>query len=184
MEDDDTKISGNELGDSDSGEVETDQAGETREISTAVAQDKSPRRKRKLFLFAGLGVCVAILMSCIAWNAFFKAEEKTTAVIYAIRQEDSILALDSFVIPCSGGNFTYIALNVSFKVPAGPLRNEMEKKRAFIRAKIYDLLKTYIDQPGEIPIPEAIKDLIAKGVNGALSKGRVNELYLTQFLLI
>lgn len=184
MGNDDKKISGNELDDDDRGETVEIENADSRVSTTESTEKKSLWKKRAVILFAFVCLGITAVLSFNAWVVLPKEEPQKTAVIQVKRQAESLLKIDSFVIPYDKSNFSYVSLSVSFQVAENSLRNEIINKERFIRDKIYELLLTYFNQTAEIPTPEPVKDLIAKEVNGALSKGEVNKLYLTQFLFI
>jgi len=92
--------------------------------------------------------------------------------------------MDAFLIPFSHGKFSYISLNVSIEVPTGRMRNEIIAKKDLIRGRIYDFLLAYARDLANAPVPNDIKTIISKSVNGSLSNSSVRELYLTQFIVV
>ena len=80
--------------------------------------------------------------------------------------------------------FTYISLSISFKLPNKGLKGEMIEKKEQIRGIIYDVLREEIKKAKEIPPLEKIKAFIIKRVNSAISTGKIDDVYITQFLAV
>jgi flagellar basal body-associated protein FliL len=178
------KISGNELED-DNLDENAENGNDPSQVSPIeTAGKKSLLTKRAVIVITTVCFCITAFISMSAWYVFSKETPRKAAVVEAENKEESLLKMDSFVIPYNKDNFSYISFSVSLCVPEGSLREEMITKKGLIRGKIYELVLTYLDQSGEIPAPEPVKGLIAESINDALSEGEVNELFLTQFLLI
>ncbi|GAG19995.1 unnamed protein product, partial [marine sediment metagenome] len=98
---------------------------------------------------------------------------------------DQLLIFHSFVIPLKENReFTYISLSISFSVPNIELKREMIEKKGRLRGIIYDMLREEMNKVKEIPPLEKLKESITRGVNAALSAGKVNKVYITNFLAV
>jgi flagellar basal body-associated protein FliL len=69
-------------------------------------------------------------------------------------------------------------------VPNEELKREMMEKKDQLRGIIYDILREEIYKAKEIPSLKKLKEFIIRGVNIALSTGKVNEVYITKFLAV
>ena len=106
------------------------------------------------------------------------------SVSIAIPREE-ILTLDSFVIPAEGNkDFTYVFLSISVKLPNKEVKREVAEKQGSLRGIIYDTLVREIANTRDVPPPESLKELIIRGVNGALSTGRISEVFISKFLAL
>ena len=95
------------------------------------------------------------------------------------------LQLNDFVIPfAKSGTFTYASLNISFSLKNEEVWAEMINKKTWLRAIIYDRLSQEINRSGEMPALEKLKRLIMEEINRSLTSGKINEVYVTDILLI
>jgi flagellar basal body-associated protein FliL len=131
-----------------------------------------------------VGLIAAVIIGYQYWHAVSIPEPNETAMQQPVKAAVAPVKLDAFIIPYQSNNFSYIALDVFIKVPAGPLRNEMISKLGLIRGRIYEKLNGYIQEIEDVPAPDKIKTIISNVVTTSLSKGEIGELYLTQFLVI
>jgi len=129
-----------------------------------------------------LGVAGAVLS--VFWPMSPEFELETAAEPSTEPVEIVPVNMDAFLIPFSHGKFSYISLNVSIEVPTGRMRNEIIAKTDLIRGRIYDFLLVYARDLANTPVPNDIKTIISKSINGLLSNGSVHKLYLTQFIVI
>jgi len=200
MLDNDKQFEGNELDDSsdDDKQLESNQLSdlstdkslentdlETRKEVSEPTTEKPPGRRKILFLIAAAaGLCtVAVIFYFYGEEAL--PEKKNAPILMRIPMEqDRMVEFNSFVIPNSGKSFNYLTFNVSFKIKEGKQKKEMEMSRDLLRGKLYDLLQSHINQQGQIPSIEKIKDLVERGVNGALTEGNIDGLYITKFIVI
>ena len=99
--------------------------------------------------------------------------------------KDQLLIFPSFVIPFKENKrFTYISLSIYFNLPNKELMREMIEEKSELRGIIYDILRQEINKLKEVPSLEELKGFIIRGVNTALSAGKVNEVYITKFLAV
>ena len=61
-------------------------------------------------------------------------------------------------------------------------REQMIQEKNRLRGIIYDMLTEEINGLKDVPSLEKLKKCIIRAVNGALSMGRINEAYITDFL--
>ena len=102
---------------------------------------------------------------------------------------DRTFNFDSFVIPVQQhDNFSYVSLSIDFKMPNKELEMEMVRKQDKIRRIIYDILIDEINCAKELSMSketfDQIKKIIIHQVNAVVTKGRVNEVYLRDFLAV
>jgi flagellar basal body-associated protein FliL len=69
-------------------------------------------------------------------------------------------------------------------LPNRELRGELIEKKEQVRGIIYDTLREEINNRREIPSIEEIKGVIIRRVNSAISTGKINDIYITQFLAV
>jgi flagellar basal body-associated protein FliL len=184
MADNDKKFSGNELDDNIPDGVRGKGNDPSQVPPVETSGKKSFLAKWTAVLIAALCLCVTSLISLTTWYVFSKKASQKAVAIEAQKQEDSLLKMDSFVIPYNGDNYTYVSFDVSLRVPGGSMRDEITDKMGLIRGRIYELMLTYLDQSGEVLSPESVKGLIVESISSSLSEGEINDLFLTQFLFI
>ena len=144
-----------------------------------------PMGKKILFLIAAAaGFCTVAVIFYIYWGKTIPENKKAPIAIRIPMEQDRLVELNSFVIPNSAKNFDYLTFNVSFKIKEGKQNKEMEMNRDLLRGKLYDLLQSHINQQMHIPSIEIIKDIIERGVNGTLTEGNIDGLYITKFIVI
>jgi flagellar basal body-associated protein FliL len=184
MKEDDKQFEGNELDDSPTDNSTENTDSDSREEVSDSVIDKPSGRKKILLIAAAAGLCAVAIVSYIYWNKGIPENRKAPIVMRIPAEQDRLVELNSFVIPNSGKNFNYLTFNVSFKIKESKLKKEMEMNRYLLRGKLYDLLQTSINQQAHIPSLEIIKDMVEKGVNGSLTEGNIDGLYITKFIII
>ena len=98
---------------------------------------------------------------------------------------EEVLVLEPFVIPAEGNkNFTYVFLSISMKLPNKEIKREVTEKKRPLRGIIYDTLAREIATAKEVPPLETLKEFIIRGVNGALSSGKISEVFISKFLAV
>ncbi len=195
------RISGDELSDDDlSAEDQTPSRSTQPAISQASpATDKgvaakmpdenkvrpSAWIKRSIYLLSTVGLIVVVMVGYQNWHgASFQPEPTENVIQQPVHTTVAPIKLDAFIIPYHQGNFSYISLDVTMDVPAGPIRNEMIAKLGLIRGRIFESLKMYIQKIEDVPSPDNVKAIVSKAVSASLSKGEIGDLYLTRFLVI
>ena len=184
MQEDDKQFEGDELDDSPTDmPVENTDSDAREEVSDT--EIPPPSRRKILFLIAvAAGLCIVAVISYFYWGKTLPENKKAPIAIRIPMEQDRLVELNSFVIPNSAKNFDYLTFNVSFKIKESKLKKEMEMNRDLLRGKLYDLLQTHINQQTHIPSIEIIKDIVESGVNGALTEGNIDGLYITKFIVI
>jgi flagellar basal body-associated protein FliL len=103
---------------------------------------------------------------------------------FAVPKPRSI-QMNAFVIPfLKSKKFTYASLNISFSLRNEEIWAEMINKRTWLRGVIFDRLSQEINGSEEIPSLEELKASIKEEINRALTSGKINEAYVTDFLII
>jgi flagellar basal body-associated protein FliL len=69
-------------------------------------------------------------------------------------------------------------------LPNKEIRNEMSRKREYIRGILYDMFAEEINRVNNIHPIDQLKESIIRTVNWALSTGVVKEVFMTQFLAV
>jgi len=135
-----------------------------------------------LFLLSGIGyLFIKGKMSPVTSN---QKEGATQIAKFAI-PKDQLLVFGSFVIPFNQSQkFSYISLSIAFKLPNKELRGEMVREKYRLRGIIYDLLTEEVNGLKEVPRIEKLKKCIISAVNGAVSMGKINDAYITDFLAV
>lgn len=188
------------------GEVQKASKESPKEESQSVHEDDNLKsiggkqngtKKLVLFIFILLGLSI---MGGIGY--FFTQEEKpptsseqkgdiphledrTVQINQSVTPKDQLLIFHSFVIPFKENKqFAYISLSISFNLPNKQLKREMIEKKHQLRGIIYEKLRQEINKKKEVPLLEELKEVIIRGVNIALSDGKVEEVYITEFLAV
>ena len=202
-EENDERFSGSELEEpaNEEGEsvrvsvVELDEPGdEERELIPEEEKSKGIwgkyREKPRLSLFIAIGLCLLMGIGYLylkgkIFNIIVDQKGKIPELDRLAIPKDQLLIFPSFVIPFrENKRFSYISLSIYFNLPNKELMREMIEKKGELRGIIYDILRQEINKLKEVPSLEELKGFIIRGVNTALSAGKVNEVYITKFLAV
>ena len=127
-----------------------------------------------LFLLAGLG----------SFWLLNQGQETGRLFRFSIRK-DQLVRFNLFIIPYHNNNqFTYLSLDVSFKLPDKKLRLEMLEKREKLRGIIYEIMRHEINRVNQYPSLKKLKQIIVKGVNEVISNGKIHEIFVTDVLAV
>jgi len=114
-----------------------------------------------------------------------KKEERISLVQKAPIPKDQLYTFNSFVIPVKEEKrFTYFLLSICFNVPNIELKEEITENEAALRGMIFDRLREEIGKEKQIPSLDQIKKLISAELNKSLSRGKIKEVYVTEFLAV
>ena len=145
------------------------------------------REKKRLLLCIAIGLCLLTGTGYLYMKgemSLVTSNQKEGPERFAI-PKDQLLVFHSFVIPFKQSKkFTYISLTIAFKLPDKELREQMIQEKNRLRGIIYDMLTEEINGLKDVPSLEKLKKCIIRAVNGALSMGRINEAYITDFLAV
>lgn len=148
------------------------------------------REKPRLSLFIAIGLCLLMGIGYLylkgkIFNIIVDQKGKIPELDRLAIPKDQLLIFPSFVIPFrENKRFSYISLSIYFNLPNKELMREMIEKKGELRGIIYDILRQEINKLKEVPSLEELKGFIIRGVNTALSAGKVNEVYITKFLAV
>ena len=180
MEENTEKFNGNELDDTDVEEVSTTDT----EADSVNSVPQEPKKRNRLLLTCILTVFVLVI-SAIFIVKPFQGKKNITEVVPEAIPEVQLIKFDSFVIPYKGRkNYSYISLSASFYLQQEPVRLEIDEKRHLLRGTIYELIRKQTQKTGWDPSLQKLKNLILKAVNRELSAGKVDELYITHYLVL
>jgi len=163
-----------------------------------VPEDEGPkgiweryRGKTRLSLFIAIGLCLLtgigyLYLKGRVSNITVDKGGKISQFARLGIPKDQLLIFPSFVIPLIKENrkFTYISLSIYFKLTNKEIMGEMIEKKGELRGIIYDILREEINKAKEIPPLKELKKFVIRGLNTALSTGKVSEVYITKFLLV
>ena len=148
--------------------------------------DKKPYRK-KTYL-AGLFATVLCLLTgtyLILQHEPIQTAVKKPQVYRCVISKASPLLFDAFVIPLrKNPSFTYISIDMVFNIQEGMLRKEIIEKKVELRGIIYDILNKEINHTERIPSLDALKPFVLEGVNRVLSAGKIDGVYVSQYLAV
>jgi len=148
------------------------------------------REKPRLSLFIAIGLCLLMGIGYLylkgkIFNIIVDQKGEIPELDRLAIPKDQLLIFPSFVIPFrENKRFSYISLSIYFNLPNKELMREMIEKKGELRGIIYDILRQEINKLKEVPSLEELKGFIIRGVNTALSAGKVNEVYITKFLAV
>jgi flagellar basal body-associated protein FliL len=148
------------------------------------------REKPRSSLFIAIGLCLLMGIGYLylkgkIFNIIVDQKGKIPELDRLAIPKDQLLIFPSFVIPFrENKRFSYISLSIYFNLPNKELMREMIEKKGELRGIIYDILRQEINKLKEVPSLEELKGFIIRGVNTALSAGKVNEVYITKFLAV
>jgi flagellar basal body-associated protein FliL len=180
------QFSGNELNEVVEEEDETTSEEEDQE------RPHSPKKGRR-GVWVGMAVglfCLLIGVGYLYWERAKPAavphrEKRSTAVGNVGSLNDYMLVFDPFVIPFKGGGeYTYLLLSISLKLPNKQLKREITEVKEQIRGILYDALKEEINKTEDIPSVQELKDFLSEGLDVVLNKGKVDDVYITKFLAL
>ena len=201
-EENDDRVPGGEL--EEPGEEEGESVSEDGQVSgdeeegESVPEDEGPkgiweryRGKTRLSLFIAIGLCLLtgigyLYLKGRVSNITVDKGGKISQFDRLKIPKDQLLIFPSFVIPLIKENrrFTYISLSIYFNLPNKEIMGEMIEKKGELRGIIYDILREEINKTEKVPSMPELKGSIVKGVNAALSAGKVNEIYITKYLAV
>lgn len=180
------QFSGNEL----------DEVAEEEDEATFEEEDQE-RHQRPKKGKRGVWVYIALGLFCLLIGLGYLYRERgkpvapphqtkgSTAVAKVASINDHLLVFDPFVVPFKGGGqYTYLLLSISFKLPNKQLKREIIEVKEQIRGILYDVLKEEINKTEDIPSPQELKGFLTEGLNMVLYKERVDEVYITKFLAL
>jgi len=157
-----------------------------------VNKDPAPApRKIKIFSFRiiGLVALAACLFAFITYSLVRKEPEakniqdhgkEATVVV-----EERTLAFEPFTVPLENTkDHTYIIVEVSFDVPDKKLHSELIEKRNRLRAIIYDIIVNEVRRTEAIPSIADLKQHINREINAVLESGKINGVYVTNFIAV
>jgi len=179
------EFSGDELDESDDTEAEP-----IPEEKKAHQSDRRGSRKKGLWVASAIGLCVLVGIGYLYLREEKSKElpgqnSETVPVAVVSIPGEQLLLFDSFIIPIpENREFTYISLSISFKLPNKEIKRQMTEKKKELRGIIYDILAEEIGKRKQVPPLESLKKLIIGGVNSALPRGEVREVYVTKFLAV
>ncbi len=171
------QFSGNELDDSeDDGQQEFPPEKETESDKRGFKLKMRPAilMAAGLFLLAGLG----------SFWLLNQGQETGRLFRFSVRK-DQLIRFNLFIIPYHNNNqFTYLSLDVSFKLSDKKLRLEMLEKREKLRGIIYEIMRHEINKVNQFPSLKKLKEIIVKGVNEVISNGKIHEIFVTDVLAV
>jgi flagellar basal body-associated protein FliL len=196
------RVSGDEL--DEPGEERRESVPEDGQVSgdeeqrESVPEDEGPkgiweryRGKTRLSLFIAIGLCLLtgigyLYLKGRVSNITVDKGGKISQFARLGIPKDQLLIFPSFVIPLIKENrkFTYISLSIYFNLPNKEIMGEMIEKKGELRGIIYDILREKINKTEKVPSMPELKGFIVRGVNAALSAGKVNEIYITKYLAV
>ncbi len=196
------RVSGDEL--DEPGEERRESVPEDGQVSgdeeqrESVPEDEGPkgiweryRGKTRLSLFIAIGLCLLtgigyLYLKGRVSNITVDKGGKIPQFDRLAIPKDQLLIFPSFVIPLIKENrkFTYISLSIYFNLPNKEIMGEMIEKKGELRGIIYDILREKINKTEKVPSMPELKGFIVRGVNAALSAGKVNEIYITKYLAV
>jgi flagellar basal body-associated protein FliL len=170
-------------------EEETESGPRAEALLPGERRQKGRRRIGAIFVIG-----LIALMGIGAGYLYLKQEKITVSAtqgsgsdqtVSVSTPHDEVLVLEPFVIPAEGNkNFTYVFLSISIKLPNKEVKREVTEKKRPLRGIIYDTLAREIANTKEVPPLETLKQHIIGGVNGALSNGKISEVFISKFLAV
>lgn len=144
------------------------------------------KKRKLLFVFVMVELC---LLLGLGYLFFQNKEDAIPQVTRVLIRNDRSFNFGSFVIPIQqNNNFSYISLSIDFKMPNKELEIEMIRKKDQIRGIIYDILIKEINKSEELSILkesfDKIKGFIIQRINEVVTNGKINEVYLRDFLAV
>jgi flagellar basal body-associated protein FliL len=163
----------------------------TSEENDREGHESLDKGKRRVWVYGALGV----LCLLVGGGFLYRERAKPVTGSHQIQREpsianeastgDHVLAFDPFVIPLkSSGQYTYLLLSISFKLPNRQLKREISGVKEQIRGILYDALKEEINKKGDIPSLQELKEFLADGLSTVLYKEKGDGIYITKFLAL
>ena len=144
-------------------------------------------RRKKVVFSAVAGLC-ALALGALMHGMMLKPA-KTAAPASAPKAEPvpikiyHFLPSDDFVIPFQRESNHYMSLSLSLRSADGAAMNELNTNREMYRGIIYDLLKANADKAVGHPSLAATEERLADNLNTWLTSGRIDEVYITRFVI-
>jgi flagellar basal body-associated protein FliL len=152
------------------------------------------RQKGRRRIVAGIAIALIALIGIGAGYLYLKREKIAVSpsqerepgqTVSISMPEEEVLVLEPFVIPTDGNkDFTYLFLSISIKLPNKEVRREVTEKGGSLRGIVYDTLAREIANTRKVPPLESLKEFIIRGVNGALSSGKISDVFISEFLAV
>jgi len=201
---DDEDFSGNELDENDGGlsgnesdELETKLDKPQDETGKSIPDHELIKIASKIFKGkVQLSLFIAIGVICFSGIGYYflkgNISPLTSNQINGSKQvakfaipTDQLLVFDSFVIPFKQRTkFSYISLTIAFKSQDREIIGEMIEHKWRLRGIIYEMLSKEINGLNDVPSLEKLKDCIIRAVNGSLSMGKINDVYITDLIAV
>ena len=151
---------------------------------------KGLRRKNWRALCIALGLCCAI-----GGGYLYLKQKRSHGSSYQNERmmktggspgtKDPLLLLQPFIVPFKENKkFTYLFLSIAFQLPNKQVGNEILGLKDQLRGIIYDIVREEIHKKKEVPSLRELKSFVLQGVNGVLSSGKVDGVYITKFLAL
>ena len=136
------------------------------------------------------GICLSAIVYGILPGTVGKQQIRSPRVyryVISETQEPPVPSLQfgAFIIPLHKSKvYSYLSIGMAFDLQKESLRREMIEKKHTLRGVIYDTLMKETNRSGTIPSPETIKAFIVRRVNAVLTAGRINGVYINQYLSV
>lgn len=179
--------------------IETDRQSEqlpgsgpdVEEKETANKEPAPVHRKIKIFTFGiiGLVALATCLFVFITYSLVWKEPEaknipEPEKEVLAVFEERA-LVFEPFIVPFENTkDHTYIIVEVTFDVPDKILNNEFLEKRNRLRAIIYDIIINEVKRTETIPSIADLKQQIGREINAVLKNGKINGVFVTNFIAV
>lgn len=172
--------------------IETDRQDEQLPGNEQVNKDQvQVSWGRKIFTgkIIGLVALATCLVAFITYSLVRKEPEvknipepdkEVSAVV-----EEKALVFEPFIVPFENTkDHTYIIVEVTFDVPDKILHGELLEKRNRLRAIIYDIIINEVKRTETIPSISELKQQIGREINAILENGKINGVFVTNFIAV
>jgi flagellar basal body-associated protein FliL len=144
-------------------------------------------RRKKVVFCAAAGLC-ALALGALMYGMILKPAKPAASASAPTTEPIPIkihhfLPFDDFVIPFQRESNHYLSLSLSLRSADEAALNELNMNKGMYRGIIYDLLKANADQVVGHPSLAAIGERLADNLNAWLTAGRVDEVYITRFVI-
>ncbi|MBU2621899.1 MAG: flagellar basal body-associated FliL family protein [Proteobacteria bacterium] len=177
---------------------ETDSKDEQIDGNESVNEAPVPvRRIKKIFTgkIIGLVALATFLVALITFSFVRKdpevknipePEKKLSAAkeVSAVVDERALVLKPFIVLFENAKDYTYIIVEVSFDVPDKILHSEMIEKQNRLRAIIYDIIINEVKRTKAIPSISELKQQINREINAVLENGKINGVFVTNFIAV
>jgi flagellar FliL protein len=160
-------------------------AKDKKEVTEEAEKPVEPTKKSKLKWIIVVSVLLVVVSAAAAAGVYFFTKTETKKPVAEKPVVLTIWPMDAFVINIAETNGErYLKIVMQLEVTDSAAVAELDQSKARLRDSILDLLtskayKELVDVAGK----QRLREDIAGRINNILQKGKVNKVYITEFVI-